>query len=221
MLQAIAQTYALQRFAAALRAFATFYLGETHRELYIFGNGHRWNEMERLEDHSNVIATVARQFFRRHLRQVAAFVRRHRPRVVAAPYWSDRHPDHVAASALITEGVFNAGLRKYQAAGEAWKVEWICYYFINDADTPSFVVDVTEQYGTKRRALDCHVTQFQPPGSGAAATRLNTPLFRQLIESRDAQFGALAGVTWAEGVVVREPVVRQALFRDSPIFRTS
>jgi hypothetical protein len=44
-------------------------------------------------------------------------------------------------------------------------------------------------------------------------------LFRQLIESRDAQFGALAGVTWAEGVVVREPVVRPALFRDSPVFR--
>ena len=38
------------------------------------------------------------------------------------------------------------------------------------------------------------------------ATRLNTPLFRQLIESRDAQFGALAGVRWAEGFVVREPI---------------
>jgi hypothetical protein len=38
-----------------------------------------------------------------------------------------------------------------------------------------------------------------------AATRLNTPLFLQLIDSRDAQFGALAGVTRAEGFVVREP----------------
>ena len=154
-----------------------------------------------------------------HLATVTAFVRRHQPRVVAAPYWSDRHPDHVAASALITEGVFNAGLRKYKAEGDAWKAEWICYYFINDADKPSFLVDVTEHYETKRLALDCHVTQFQPPGSGASATRLNTPLFRQLIESRDAQFGALAGVTWAEGVVVREPVVRPALFRDPAIVR--
>ena len=38
------------------------------------------------------------------------------------------------------------------------------------------------------------------------ATRLTAPTFRQLIESRDAQFGALAGVAFAEGVVVREPV---------------
>ncbi|HXD73205.1 MAG TPA: bacillithiol biosynthesis deacetylase BshB1 [Vicinamibacterales bacterium] len=148
-----------------------------------------------------------------HLVTLATFVRRHRPRVVAAPFWSDRHPDHGAASALVTEGVFNAGLRKYQAPGDAWKVEWICYYFINDAEKPSFVVDVTEQYETKRKALDCHVTQFQPPGPGSAATRLNTPLFRQLIESRDAQFGALAGVRWAEGFIVREPVPRANLFR--------
>jgi N-acetylglucosamine malate deacetylase 1 len=149
-----------------------------------------------------------------HLLKVATFVRKHRPRVVAAPYWSDRHPDHVAASALVTEGVFNAGLRKYKAEGDAWKPEWICYYFINDAATPSFVIDVTEQYESKRKALDCHVTQFQPPGSGAAVTRLNTPLFRQLIESRDAQFGALAGVSWAEGFVVRDPVPRANLFKN-------
>ena len=148
-----------------------------------------------------------------HLISVASFIRRHRPRVIAAPYWSDRHPDHVAASALITEAVFNAGLKKYKAEGDAWKAEWICYYFINDGDKPSFVVDVSEQYETKRKALDCHVTQFRPAGSGTAATRLNTPVFRQLIESRDAQFGALAGVTWAEGVVVRDPIARTSLFK--------
>jgi hypothetical protein len=42
---------------------------------------------------------------------------------------------------------------------------------------------------------------------------LNTPLFRQLIESRDAQFGALAGVRWAEGVVVRQPVMRSGVLK--------
>ena len=110
---------------------------------------------------------------------------------------------------LLTEAVFNAGLRRYPAEGEAWKPDWICYYFINDSATPSFVVDVSDHYDSKRAALDCHASQFQPRG-GAVATRLNTPLFRQLIESRDAQFGALAGVRWAEGVVVREPVVRSA-----------
>jgi len=152
-----------------------------------------------------------------HLDSAVAFIRRHRPRVVAAPYWVDRHPDHGAASAVITEAVFNSGLRKYQpgaGSAEAWKIECLCYYFINDAVTPSYVVDVTDQYERKRQALDCHSSQFRA-GPGAVGTRLNTPLFRQLVESRDAQFGALAGVAWAEGVVVREPVVKSTLFREA------
>ena len=149
-----------------------------------------------------------------HLDEAVSFIRRHRPRVVAIPYWSDRHPDHVAASEVLTEASFNAGLRRYPAQGEAWKPDWICYYFINDSVPPSFVVDVTDYYEQKRRALDCHASQFTPPSApGVAATRLNTPLFRQMIESRDAQFGALAGVRWAEGFIVREPVVRPGLLR--------
>src|SRR4249920_2499263 len=148
-----------------------------------------------------------------HLRQAVDFIRRHRPRVVAAPYWSDRHPDHVAASALLTEAVFNSGLRRYRAEGDAWKPDWICFYFINDATTPSFVVDVSANYEAKRAALDCYKSQFQRTSPETAETRLNTPLFRQLIESRDAQFGALAGVRWAEGVVVREPLLRTSLLR--------
>ena len=146
-----------------------------------------------------------------HARAVAALVRHARPRVVAIPYWSDRHPDHVLASRLLTEGVFNAGLRRYEADGDAWKPEWVCYYFINDSASPSFVVDVSDHYETKRRALACHATQFTPSGANSVGTRLTSSTFRQLIESRDAQFGALAGVAFAEGFVVRQPVVRPDL----------
>ncbi len=148
-----------------------------------------------------------------HLQQAVALIRRHQPKTIAVPYWSDRHPDHPIASELLTEAVFNAGLRRYRADGEAWKADWMCFYFINDAATPSFVVDVTANYDAKRAALDCYKSQFQRSSPDATETRLNTPLFRQLIESRDAQFGALTGVRWAEGIVVREPVLRTSLIR--------
>src|SRR6188474_1477801 len=64
------------------------------------------------------------------LRSAAEIVRQARPRAVAVPYWSDRHPDHVAASRALTQAVFNSGLRRYQAAGDPWRPEWVCYYFI-------------------------------------------------------------------------------------------
>ena len=150
-----------------------------------------------------------------HSRTATALVRKVRPRAVAIPYGVDRHPDHVAASEVLTEAVFNSGLRRYDdgTGAEAWRPEWICYYFINDSATPSFVIDVSDHYETKRRALACHVSQFTVAAQSGVETRLTSPLFQQLVESRDAQFGALAGVKWAEGVVVRQPIVRQGLFR--------
>jgi bacillithiol biosynthesis deacetylase BshB1 len=149
-----------------------------------------------------------------HQRAVASLVRSARPKVVVIPYWTDRHPDHVAASHLLTDGVFNAGLRRYTAEGEAWKPESVCYYFINDMAVPSFVVDVSDHYETKRRALACHVTQFQPSQADAIATRLTSVRFRQLVESRDAQFGAVAGVAFAEGIVVKQPLIRAHLLSE-------
>ena len=144
---------------------------------------------------------------------IVELIRRAKPRTIAVPYGRDRHPDHVAASRLLTRAAFLSGLTRYAATGEQWRADWLLYYFINDSRRPSFVVDVSAHYETKRAALACHQSQFAPPSTGAAATRLNSPRFRQLIESRDAQFGALIGAAFAEGVVVRELLVRDHLFK--------
>jgi bacillithiol biosynthesis deacetylase BshB1 len=150
------------------------------------------------------------------IRSAVDLIRRHRPRTIAIPYWDDRHPDHIAASQVLRKAVFTSGLRRYATDAEAWRPDWVCYYFINDAATASFVVDVTEYYRRKQEALDCYRSQFAPVEDEAVATRLTADTFRQLIESRDAQFGALAGVRFAEGIVVREPLQRAGLLKHAP-----
>jgi bacillithiol biosynthesis deacetylase BshB1 len=147
------------------------------------------------------------------IRSAVDLVRAHRPRAVAIPYWDDRHPDHVAASGVLRTAIFKSGLRRYLTDADAWKPDWVCHYFINDSASPSFVVDVSDFYEQKRQALDCYRSQFTPADDAATPTRLTAPTFRQLIESRDAQFGALTGVAFAEGVVVREPVLRAGLLK--------
>ena len=151
------------------------------------------------------------------VRSAAETIRRHRPQAIAIPHWNDRHPDHVRASEVLTSAAFASGLRRYAADGEPWRPDWVCYYFINDSTPPSFVVDVSAHYERKWSALACYRSQFAPvvEDAGAVATRLTAPTFRTLIESRDAQFGALAGVAFAEGVVVREPVQRETLLKRS------
>jgi N-acetylglucosamine malate deacetylase 1 len=148
------------------------------------------------------------------LKSAVALIRRAQPRTIAVPYFLDRHPDHVAASHLLTEAAFSSGLRRFEPSLEAWKPSRVCYYFINDSAPPSFVIDVSDVYERKRRALACYVSQFRPPESDAVHTRLTSPRFRQLIESRDAQFGALSGVGFAEGFVVRDPIVLPGLLLD-------
>jgi bacillithiol biosynthesis deacetylase BshB1 len=143
-------------------------------------------------------------------------IRRLKPRTVAVPYWQDRHPDHVAASQVLATACHRSGLRRFETDHPAWRPEWVCYYFINDSAPPSFLVDVSAWYEIKRAALDCHRTQFAPADATAVATRLVGAGFRQLIESRDAQFGALAGVAFAEGIIVREPLLRAGLLKDTP-----
>jgi len=147
------------------------------------------------------------------IRSAVDLIRRHRPRTIAIPYWDDRHPDHVAASQVLRLAAFKSPLRRYVTEADPWSPDWICYYFINDSVAPSFVVDVSAHYERKREALDCHRSQFQAAREGAVGTRLSAPTFRQLIESRDAQFGALAGVAWAEGIIIREPVQRSGLLK--------
>jgi bacillithiol biosynthesis deacetylase BshB1 len=155
------------------------------------------------------------------VRAVVTLVREARPAVVAIPYERDRHPDHVAAHALLVRAVFDAGLRRFDAPGDPWRPVRVVSYFINDSTTPSFVVDVTDAYPRKREALACYGTQFAPAGDGAAATRLTSPLFMQLVESRDQQLGAAAGVAFAEGFVSRDPLRLTDLFAAAALARPS
>jgi bacillithiol biosynthesis deacetylase BshB1 len=143
-------------------------------------------------------------------------IRQARPRTVALPYWNDRHPDHRAASDTLTRAAFKSALRRFTVDGtdDAWRPDWICYYFINDSAEVSFGIDVSEHYAVKRAALACHRTQFSPPSTDSVATRLTVPQFAQLIESRDAHLGALTGVAYAEGIVVCEPLLRPSMLKD-------
>ena len=121
---------------------------------------------------------------------------------------------------MLRRAVFASGLRRVTASAsssasdhqEAWRPQRLCYYFINDEAPVSFALDVSSVYDKKRQALDCHRTQFMPSDQDRVPTRLTAPAFRQLIESRDAHLGARTGVAFAEGVVVREPLLASTLF---------
>jgi N-acetylglucosamine malate deacetylase 1 len=149
---------------------------------------------------------------REQVTAIAELIRRAQPALLAIPHVRDRHPDHGAAHHLLVRAIFDAGLRRFPASGDPWRARAVCSYFINDHDVPSFVIDVSAFYQQKREALACYRSQFETESPGAVATRLTSPLFAQLVESRDSHFGARADVRWAEGFVVQQPLRLDHLF---------
>ncbi len=136
-------------------------------------------------------------------------VRRLRPRVVLTQHWEQRHPDHAAASHLVYDACFVAGLRNYRPdLGSAWRPRKIVYAVTMTEATevrPSFVVDITAFWKTKLEAISAYASQFAPPPG--ETDKLPLDLFEERVELAGRRHGQRIGVPYGEGFVTREPLV--------------
>jgi N-acetylglucosamine malate deacetylase 1 len=143
-----------------------------------------------------------------YIERITYEIRAHRPKIVFAPYWQDRHPDHVACSQLIQEAAFNAKLRKYLPDVQAVQVQQLYFYFINDVVEADLLVDVSDSYGKKITALEAYRSQFVIAGEGN--DYVSTPLnqgYVERVEARDRLMGQKRMVHHAEGFVSKQPLL--------------
>jgi len=99
---------------------------------------------------------------RQHKLRLAQVIRQLRPHTVILPYWEARHPDHYHAATLGYEGCFLAGLRQLPIEGEAHRPFKILYSTSYAPVRPTFVVDISEQFEARRRAILAYGSQFRP-----------------------------------------------------------
>jgi bacillithiol biosynthesis deacetylase BshB1 len=138
-------------------------------------------------------------------------IRAHRPKVVFAPYWVARHPDHEKASHLVREAAYLAGLRKIETGQEPWRPYRVVFFQARFEFTPSFIVDITEHRARKVEAVMAYASQFRRQDAGAGPdagpeTSLSRPGFLERIEARDRRYGAHIGALYGEPFLVREAV---------------
>ncbi|MUG65035.1 MULTISPECIES: bacillithiol biosynthesis deacetylase BshB1 [Paenibacillus] len=139
-----------------------------------------------------------------HVERVTEVIRKHAPSIVFAPYWEDRHPDHVACSRLVEEAVFNAKLRRYMPDQPAVKVDGLYFYYINDMGQADLIVDVTDVYDIKEQALSCYRSQFEKSADDAVSTPL-TEGYIERVRARDALLGGRKLIPYAEGFATKSP----------------
>lgn len=139
-------------------------------------------------------------------------IRQLKPRVVLAPYWEDRHPDHVACSRMVKEAVFDAAIRMKQTPGgeSAHRVDQVFYYFINNVHKADLIVDVTDVYERKQQALLAYKSQFDP-NEGEVKTPLNSPTYLAMIRGRDQLWGHQIGALYGEALVSAGPLKQTLL----------
>jgi bacillithiol biosynthesis deacetylase BshB1 len=137
--------------------------------------------------------------------EVIGIVRRARPRLVLAPWESDRHPDHVRASRLVTDAAWYAGLRTLGTPEPAHRPQQVVYYPSSLIAAPTFLVDVTATFETKLEALRAYRSQFHDAGSTEPETYVSTKGFWDGVTARAQAFGRSIGVRFAEGFLSRVP----------------
>ena len=137
---------------------------------------------------------------------IARRIRKLRPRTVILPYWEGRHPDHYTAARLGYEGCFLAGLKKLKLEGEAYRPFKVLYSTTYDRTVrPSFVVDISQEFARRSRAILAYGSQFRPKGR-ERRSKVYIPLDRLSTEVHAVArfYGDMIGVEYAEPFLVKE-----------------
>lgn len=133
-------------------------------------------------------------------------LRRLRPRVVIAQHWDQRHPDHAAASRIVYEAAFLAGLKNYKpelgAAFRPFKIAYTPGVTEPAEIPPTFVVDITSAWDVKMKAIRAFASQFTAePGETVS---LPFDRFQHAVEVAARRQGQRIGVDFGEAFVTRE-----------------
>lgn len=143
-------------------------------------------------------------------------IRKYRPEIVLANALEDRHPDHGRAARLIADAAFFAGLRKIETNDdgrpqEAWRPKYVFHYIQDRYLEPSFVVDISDVFEERMKAIAAYTTQFYSNNNKMAdddtpQSYISTPEFLESVIARARMMGKRIGVKFGEGFVAEKVV---------------
>jgi LmbE family N-acetylglucosaminyl deacetylase len=130
---------------------------------------------------------------------LAAVIRRLKPRIVIAPAPQGRHPDHGTAAQLVRDACFVAGLAKVAPDVPKHRPHKVIHAitYRQDAEKPTFVVDITDQFERKLEAIRCYGSQFDGLTQAGEVYPNGEPLY-DVLRHYAAWYGALIRTRYGE-----------------------
>lgn len=146
-----------------------------------------------------------------NLMKVIMTIRRYKPKIIFAPYFNDRHPDHIDASRLVKKAMFSTGLAKVktfdkEVAQDPFRPQKLFYYMQTYTFVPSVIVDVTDCFEMKMKAVKNYESQFHNPRSTEPETFISRPEFIKYVESRAQFYGFQIGKAYGEPFYCEEKI---------------
>jgi bacillithiol biosynthesis deacetylase BshB1 len=142
---------------------------------------------------------------RREQIAVVQAIRTYRPKVLIAPWGPCRHPDHTAVHNLARSCWFYAGNGTFECDLPLFRPERIIYHLeVQDTVAPSFVVDVSDYFEDKMKALQAYSTQFYTPETGETGTYVGSKLFMDKMCARFAHYGSMIQTGYGEPFVTSD-----------------
>jgi N-acetylglucosamine malate deacetylase 1 len=130
---------------------------------------------------------------------LAAAIRRFQPRIVIAPALHGRHPDHIVAGQLVRDACFVAGLAKLAPEIPPHRPHKVVHAisFREDNVKPTFVVDISDVFEDKMRAIRCYASQFEGAVQAGEVYPTGEPLY-DVIVHQSAHYGSLIRTRFGE-----------------------
>ena len=135
--------------------------------------------------------------------KLAGVFRTTRPKWIFAPYWTDAHPDHVAATQLVEAARFWSKLSKTDMPGEPFHPQRIFNYYcvhLKMHANPAFVLDISDHWDKKLASIQCYHSQF------IKGREHLDPGFIEQLRDEAAYWGKSIGVKYGEPYTSREPI---------------
>lgn len=134
--------------------------------------------------------------------RLVAVLRAVQPQLFLVPFGKDRHPDHVAAAAIVHRATFLAGLGNHRPdLGARHRPRLVLAYAGNHPFEPSLVVDIAAVVEAKAEVLRCYRSQIAPPAAAGQPPTVDV-LDRAQVRDRGhgARIGSIAGEAyWHDG----------------------
>ncbi len=149
--------------------------------------------------------------------KVIEVIRKYQPEIIITNAIKDRHPDHAKGSELVKTASFMAGLKMIEThvngeKQDAWRPKTLYHVIQSQSLVPDLVVDVSDSWETKMKAILAFKSQFHDPNSNEPETYISNPEFIKMIESRGKELGHSIQVPFGEGFTVDRNIGVKDLF---------